>query len=368
MPPLRVLLLTPDFPPQHGGIQRLLERLVHHGEHAEYEVMAPASAGASTWDAQQGYRILRTPGTGPRQLVIARLNAAAVDRARRTRPDVVLAGHVVTAPAALAVRRLLGIPFVLYLYALEVPQRPRLVGAAGRGAEAVIAISRYTAELARAAGVPPERIRIVPPGVDQATVPPAGNGQPPERPRVLTVARLHDRYKGFDVMTRALPLIRARVPDAEWVIIGEGRLREEIARQAEAHGAAAAVRFCGAVSDAERDEWYARSQVFAMPSRLPPGSAGEGFGIVYLEAGTHGLPSVAGNVGGALDAVADGETGRLVAPTSHLAVADAVAGLLEEPALAREMGAAAARFAERFAWPRVAGDVEAVLLDAAGRR
>jgi phosphatidylinositol alpha-1,6-mannosyltransferase len=366
MTPLRVLLITPDFPPAHGGIQRLLERLVVNAHDVAYEVMAPESPGAGEWDARQPYPVVRTPATRQRQLRIAALNAAALNRARTTRPDVVLSGHLVTAPAALAVRRALGIPYVQYLYALEVSERARLAGIAGSGAGAVIAISRYTAELGRAAGIPAERIRVVPPGVDvvDRAAPRRRNGAPP---RILTVARLQDRYKGFDVMVRALPLVRARVSNAEWVVVGDGRLRSEIARQATAYGVGDAVRFIGAVSDAERDAWYDRAHVFAMPSRLPPDSAGEGFGIVYLEAGTRGVPSVGGNVGGALDAIADGETGRLVDPTSHVEVAGAIAGLLEDPVRCREMGQAAARFAQGFAWPDVAARVEAVLADVARR-
>jgi phosphatidylinositol alpha-1,6-mannosyltransferase len=360
---LRVLLLTPDFPPELGGIQRLLERLVAHAAGVEYEVIAPAAAGAEAWDAERPYRVRRTPQAPSRPLTIAALNSAAIARARRAKPDVVLSGHIVTAPAALAIRRVTGIPYVQYLYALEVRERPRLAAAAARGAEAVIAISRYTAELGRAAGAPAERIRVVPPGVDVVDAAPRDGAGP----RILTVARLQDRYKGFDVMVRAMPLIRARVPGAEWIVVGDGRLRGEIERQASAAGVADGVRLCGALSDAERDAWYDRAGVFAMPSRLPPGSAGEGFGIVYLEAATHGVPSVGGNVGGALDAIADGETGRLVDPTSHVAVAAAIAELLEDPERRRAMGAAAARFARDFAWPRIAERVETVLREAAAR-
>ena len=64
------------------------------------------------------------------------------------------------------------------------------------------------------------------------------------------------------------------------------------------------VRFLGAVGDAERDGWLERAHVFAMPSRLPGGGfAGEGFGIVYLEAPRTAARSLAGAVGGAVDAV-----------------------------------------------------------------
>jgi phosphatidylinositol alpha-1,6-mannosyltransferase len=366
MTPVRALLVTPDFPPRKGGIQRLLERLVRHGDRVVYDVMAPSSPDDRAWDADQPFTVHRTATTRDRRLDIARLNLEAVALARRLRPDVVLAGHVVTAPGAIAIKRALHIPFAVYLYALEVPERARLASTAIRESGAAIAISRYTADLAREAGAPPERIRIVPPGVD--LVEPhirTANGHPPV---VLTVARLEDRYKGFDVMVRALPLIRARVPDAEWVVVGDGRRRADILRLAEASGVRDAIRMCGSLPDAERDAWYDRAGVFAMPSRLPPGSAGEGFGIVYLEAATRGVPSVAGAVGGALDAIADGETGILVDPRSHIEVADAVSGLLEDPERSRRMGAAAAQFATRFAWPRVAEEVEAVLLEVASGR
>ena len=89
-----------------------------------------------------------------------------------------------------------------------------------------------------------------------------------------------------------------------------------------------------------------------MPSRLPAGGfAGEGFGIVYLEAGAYGKPVVAGNVGGALDAVVDGETGLLVDPLDPLAVAEAITRLLptsrsRQPARRRRR-----RRARHFAWP-----------------
>ena len=122
--------------------------------------------------------------------------------------------------------------------------------------------------------------------------------------------------------------------------------------------------FVGAVSDAERDRWVARARVFAMPSRLPPGGVGgEGFGIVYLEAAARGLPVVAGNVGGAVDAVVDGVTGLLVDPADPAAVADALVALLTDRERAEALGRAGAERAREFAWPEIARRVEDVLLE-----
>jgi phosphatidylinositol alpha-1,6-mannosyltransferase len=101
-----------------------------------------------------------------------------------------------------------------------------------------------------------------------------------------------------------------------------------------------------------------------MPSRLPgPGRAGEGFGIVYLEAGAHGKPVLAGNVAGALDAVIDGETGLLVDPTDPLAVGEAIIRLLLDTELASRLGRGGAERARSLAWPVIVERVQAVLLE-----
>jgi phosphatidylinositol alpha-1,6-mannosyltransferase len=215
----------------------------------------------------------------------------------------------------------------------------------------------------------PPRVDLPSAADAHATPPPVSAVQPPdprprERPRFVTISRLDDRYKGHDVLIHALALVRARVPDVEWVVIGDGPLRKGLEALARSAGVADSVRFLGAVSDERRDRWLRRADLLAMPSRLPGGGlAGEGFGIVYLEAAAHGKPVVAGNVAGALDAVADGESGLLVDPTDSRAVAGAIATLLLDRELAQRLGRAGAARARGFAWPVIAGRVEAVLLE-----
>jgi phosphatidylinositol alpha-1,6-mannosyltransferase len=185
-----------------------------------------------------------------------------------------------------------------------------------------------------------------------------------ERPTFVTVARMQERYKGHDVLVRALALVRAKVPQVQWVVIGDGSLRAGVEQLTDAYGVADAARFLGAVSDEERDSWLARSQLLAMPSRLPAGGfAGEGFGIAFLEAAAHGRPVVAGNVGGATDAVIDGVTGLLVDPCDQLAVAEAITRLLLDPGLAERLGRAGRERAESLAWPLIAARVQALLLE-----
>jgi phosphatidylinositol alpha-1,6-mannosyltransferase len=149
------------------------------------------------------------------------------------------------------------------------------------------------------------------------------------------------------------------------VVAGGGPLKPSLEQQVSDSGLDDAVRFVGRIPDSEREHWLERAHVFAMPSRVPDeGTGGEGFGIVYLEAASHGLPVVAGDVAGARDAVANGETGILVDPADHVAVAGAISELLLDPARAAELGRAGAERARRFSWPAHAQAVRELILNA----
>jgi phosphatidylinositol alpha-1,6-mannosyltransferase len=365
---LRLLALTPVFPPELGGVELLAYRVLGGLRECRVRVACLSRPGAAEFDERDALDIRR-----PRTAVIGgrhslkRLNAFALRQALSFRPHVVLNLHVATAPAALVIRRLLRTPVVQYVYAKEFGAFPGLTARAVRSADAVIGISRYSCDMARAAGAPVQRLHRIPPGVDLP-----GGARRPRDPRLtlLTVSRLDEPYKGHDVLLRALPLIRARVPELRWVVIGDGALRPRLERAAAAAGLDEAVSFLGAVSDAERDAWLDRAHVFAMPSRIPEnGAGGEGFGMVYLEANARGLPVVAGNVGGAGDAVIDGRTALLVDPCDHRSLSDAITGLLLDPEAAARMGRAGSLHAQRFAWPAIAGQVEELVAGLArGRR
>jgi phosphatidyl-myo-inositol dimannoside synthase len=337
---------------------------VHGWTRLEARVVAIADAGARAYDAGSGIPTARIgwPRSGNRSNN-ALLNVRALAEARSFKPDVVLSAHMVCSPAAALIRKALGVPYVGYIYADEISAGPAMARFAMRHADRTIAISEHTERLALALGADAERLVRILPGVD---LPAEAHRERADRPTILTIAGLAKRYKGHDVMLRAMPLVKARVPDVEWVVVGSGPLHGFFEEMAQAASLADDVRFCGFVPSAKKDWWLDRADVFAMPSRLrPDGGGGEGFGIVYLEAAAHGVPVVAGNVAGTLDAVRDGETGVLVDPTDHVRVADAIADLLLDPERAQLMGVAGRRWAERHAWPKVSRRVEDLLLQMA---
>jgi phosphatidylinositol alpha-1,6-mannosyltransferase len=361
----RALVLTPDFPPAKGGVQLLLHRIVSNWSSLEPTVvtLGPSTARAHPEDSIVVWQVPHTR-LGHR-IDIARLTANALKTAVSVRPDVILSGHLVMAPAAIAIHRLLGRPFVQYFYGKEVAARPRLASLAIANASAVIAVSSFTAQLAASIRAHPHAL-IIPPGVDlPRDPPPVARSRHPST--IITVARLADRYKGHDVMLRALPLIRARVPDVSWALVGDGPLRQTYERMAASLGVSDCLALHGEVPDRDRDRLLDSSQVFVMVSRLSPRGEGEGFGIVYLEAGAHGLPVVAGHAGGAGEAVIDGVTGILVEPTDHVAVAGALIDVLTHPETALRMGRAGRAHAAEHTWQRASAEVESLLLDVIAR-
>jgi phosphatidyl-myo-inositol dimannoside synthase len=364
----RVLIVTPDYPPAHGGIQTLMGKLGRLLPASALEVVTFDHPEAPAYDGAHAVTVHRVPARA-RAIRIAALSGRALREAARFRPDVALLGHAAAAPAGAVLRRA-GIPTATYAHAEEFRVWPARSRFAMRHTDAVIAVSRHTRTMAVAAGAPADRVHLIHHGVDtpDAVTPRVSGARPPT---VITVARLRDLHKGHDVMLQAMTVVRRRVPGARWVVLGDGPLRPRYEQLARELGLGSAVDFVGGASDGERDAWLRRADVFAMPTRLPDGArGGEGFGIAYLEAAAYGLPVVAANAGGAVDAVDAGATGLLVDPTDHRQVADALVSLLAEPWRAQAMGRRAIAWAQRFPWQRTADQVADVLrlvADGAGR-
>jgi phosphatidylinositol alpha-1,6-mannosyltransferase len=166
---------------------------------------------------------------------------------------------------------------------------------------------------------------------------------------VVCVSRLVPR-KGQDTLIQAMPRILHEVPDAALLIVGGGPYRGDLEKLAARTGVSHAVRFTGPVPWEELPAHYGAGDVFAMPCRTRRGGLDvEGLGIVYLEASATGLPVVAGDSGGAPDAVLDGETGWVVAGGSPAQSADRILTLLRDPELRRRMGERGRRWVEE-AW------------------
>ncbi|BBY67630.1 glycosyltransferase family 4 protein [Mycolicibacterium helvum] len=357
----RVLLVTNDFPPRRGGIQSYLEqfvgRLVDTGEH-ELTVYAPTWKGADDYDRAAGYRIVRHPGTLmlPEPGVDRRMRALIVEHGIET------VWFGAAAPLALLANRARGAGARRVLASTHghevgwsmLPVARSALRHIGEDTDVVTFVSHYTRGRFASAFGPHAALEHLPPGVDSDRFRPDpaagaelraryGLGR---RPTVVCLSRLV-RRKGQDMLIKALPDIRRRVGDAVLVIVGSGPYADDLHKLVHNVGVSEDVVFTGAVPSAELAGHYAMADVFAMPCRTRgSGLDVEGLGIVFLEASATGVPVVAGDSGGAPEAVIQGETGRVVDGRSVEQIADAVSGILADPALAARMGEAGRTWVE----------------------
>jgi len=374
---MKILLLTWDYPPARGGIQTWMCELARGLPDADVTVLAPAMLGDRAFDVESGCRAQRIGGARTGLWTWqSRLGMAVLRRSVTWRPDLIVCGHLITAPAALLVHWLLRVPYVVFAYGYEIRRRRRrrLAGTLLRRAAMVVACSAFSERAVLALGVPPARVRVLHPGVDpQRFAPtPDGNwhGTDLAAGTILSVSRLNELYKGHDTVIRALPLVRAKCPNARFLIAGDGPLRDYLARIAQSVGMGEHVEFLGDVSDDALPDLYRSADVLVQLSRESSSEGGaEGFGIVCLEAAACGKPVVAGRSGGLVEAVSDGATGILVDPVDLGAAAEAILSVLEDPALARRFGRAGReRVLARFTWSHMALEARRIFADAAGIR
>ena len=221
-----------------------------------------------------------------------------------------------------------------------------------RSPHIVTAISRALAERAHRLGVPKERVRIIPNGVEVTTLAALQTTQPVAH-RIVTVARL-SWEKGLDVLLQALTLVRAQIADVSLVIVGDGPLRASLEQQVDRLGLRAAVTLRGKLPHKEALQEIALGELFVCPSLA------EGLGIVFLEAQALGVPVIGTRVGGIPDVIEDGVTGLLVAPQDAPALAQAMTRLLEDRTLAKPLVDRATTRLQRFDWSVIADEMDQV--------
>ena len=369
----RTLLVTNDFPPRTGGIQSFVHGLAVRQPADSLVVYASTWRGAAEFDAEQPFEVVREDTTVLLPTPAVARRAAELVRTREI--DTVWYGAA--APLGLlspalrraGVRRVVALTHGHEIGWARLPGARQMLRRIARHADVVTYLGEYTrVRLSRALdGL--TTLEPLAPGIDTDRFHPEVDGSAVrrrhglgDRPVVVCVSRLVPR-KGQDVLVRALPAIRARVPDAALLLVGGGPYRDRLRRLAADVGVAEHVVLTGGVPLAELPAHFAAADVFAMPCRTRSfGLDVEGLGIVFLEASATGLPVVAGDSGGSPDALLDGETGYLVDGRDVSQVAARVAELLADPALADRFGKAGREWVvAQWRWQRQADRLRTLL-------
>jgi phosphatidylinositol alpha-1,6-mannosyltransferase len=287
------MLVTNDYPPRVGGIQRTLEALAKELPADRVAVFCPAWDDTAAFDAAAPYRVLRQPERflWPTREIALRIETAA----REVGGEVVVFGA--TYPLAMMGPRLArrGLPYVAAAHGFEywlslAPGAHSLVRYATSGASRVaVMCSEFIARVVRTAVPDRVPVSVMYPGADTQAFRP---DLPVEdllerhgligRPVVVCVSRLVAR-KGQDMLIRAMPEIRRRVPEAALLIVGGGPYRGTLELMADTFAPRGGVVFAGQVSEEDLPRYYRAGDVFAMPCRNRLGGLEvEGWGNVFI--------------------------------------------------------------------------------------
>lgn len=381
------ILFAYDFPPLGGGISRMMEELARGYPPGELVVSTGSIPDGARIDQELSAIVDRIDVPVERLRTLGgrlRWSRRAVRLARD--PDARFAWCSSFRPAGLPARwawERTGLNYGVIFYGGDLLiLRPKLRRSWFKrwsykpvleSASVLIAISHWTAdllaELLRDLALDHliSRIQVIGLGTSPDRFSPDAVGAEafrlrrglPEGRWLVTVARLVP-HKGIDTAIEVVARLREAHPDLHYLVVGRGAHHESLARMAHDLGVDDRVHILGDVADGELPSAYALGEIYLGLSR-ESGLDAEGFGIALLEAAATELPVIAGLSGGIADAVADGETGRLVPPTDVAAATEAVRGLLTNSECAQRWGRnGRQRVRERFTWPHVVAEFRRV--------
>ncbi len=386
-PPGGVLLIASNFPPVRGGSAVVYDNLARNADgrivvltsKINYRDGLPI-IGWREHDRHAPYRIVRLPllrtklqdgqvGLVRKLLLIVndvwirlRLLATALVVIRQERISAVCIGELLASGWMLSILRWLPrIRPLVYVHGEEITTEDGYDKGGRRRRQALLAdrivvVSRFTQAAIRSVLGPSAdaKLSLIGNGVDTSRFN-CGERQPElvdqyglrGRFVFVSVCRLLEK-KGIDNAIRAFAELDVLDQSCSYLIVGMGPFQEELRQIAAATGAKDRIMFTGEVTDDDLVDHYRLGDVFVMPNRELANGDTEGFGLVFLEANSCGLPVIAGRDGGSTDAVCHGQNGLVVNGNSVADIASAMAALRSDARLraklchgARAMAAAA---------------------------
>lgn len=347
------LFITNDFPPRPGGIQTFVYEIVRRFDPTSVTVLTSDWTGAPTFDAQQPYEVVRSKQKvllpTPETLKLARKIIISKKVTRVVFGAAAPLGLLANQLRELGVEKIIAFTHGHEAGWAKTPVTKQLLRKIGNDVDVLTYLTEYTKqEISK--GLSAQAVlnmRQLLPAVDAQLFNPNNKAQGNElrkqagfanRPVLVSVSRLMAR-KGHDLLIQAMPELKKQIPNLGLIIVGDGSYRDHLTKLTAKLDLQADIYFTGKVPYADLPAWYTAGDVFAMPCRTRvAGWDVEGLGIVYLEASASGLAVVAGDSGGAPEAVAQGKSGYVVSGSDEKELISRILELFENEKLRTEMG------------------------------
>jgi phosphatidylinositol alpha-1,6-mannosyltransferase len=372
------LFVTNDFGPRAGGIETFIIGLIERRPFGQTIVYTSFQKGSEQYDAdwltKHGVRVIRdrstillpTPRVALNLKKIIRSNAITTAAFGAAAPLGLLSASMKRA----GVSRTIALTHGHEVWWAKVFPFHLLLRRIGSTVDVVTYLGEFTrAAISKGLSTPAQRAMVkIAPGIDIDHFVPTDAAALrnslglADKKVIVSVGRLVHR-KGQDNLIEAMPEILASVSNAHLLLVGEGPYRDHLQKLVTQHGVEAAVTFIGRVQYKELPMYFCAGDIFAMPSRSRlMGLEVEGLGIVYLEASACGLPVLAGNSGGAPDAVVHNQTGLVVDGTDSKQIAAGAVQLLTDLESSQKMGAVGRQWIiDNWRWEIWSKDFESLL-------
>ena len=360
----QIIIITHEFYPRRGGIATYTEEIARAAVQAGHKVEVWAQAlPPQTIEGHWPFKLRRLPLKGTHgiqcQLSIAREFIRHRETLRHATVYLPEPGPILTLMWLQLFANMCPPRLVLTFHGSEILKFHRnpfwrpLARKLFRRASRLTTLTRYTRELfCQRFSYTKDQVQIAP-GAPRSNFDPQDPAQGAlnlSKLIVLTVGRLHPR-KGQMLTLRALQALPAeqRAQIEYWLVGTEAKHGYDAKLHQQAAQSDLAVKFLGNIRDEQLGGIYDQADIFALTS-IEHSQSIEGFGLVYLEAATHGLPVIAHDIGGVSEALDDGKTGFLVSPEQPEQLTAAFSRLIAEPALRKQLGNAGRVWAQRNQW------------------
>ena len=377
----KILLVTNDFGPRTGGIETfvigLLERITGHHVIVFTSSQGETSAYDQDWLDKFGVQVLRDKS----KILLPSWRVTQNVKKIVTESDIDVVIFGAAAPLAfmskslrkIGVKKIIALTHGHEVWWAKVFPFNLAIKRIGASVDHLTYLGEFTRKAISKTLSEKSRNKLVriAPGIDTAHFIPRADGFEKrvelglqDKKIIISVGRLVHR-KGQDKLIEAMPTILSKIPNAHLLIVGEGPYKNHLDKLAKKFSLEESVTFVGRILYDKLPTYLSAADLFAMPSRSRFfGLEVEGLGIVYLEASACGIPVVAGNSGGAPDAVIEGVTGFCVDGTDVDQVASAVIEVCSNAERASHMGAAGRNWiVDQWRWDIWSKEFNALLLD-----